>query len=117
MVLWFFNHDVHKLEMFPPSVLTEVACLLTGPSPRSSLDNRTMKEVLSRVRLYILALHKLIVEHQFHFIIASYIICWQYSKFLVPNDVECDQYILLKRYSRKGRLTMPRIPQFCYKYV
>jgi hypothetical protein len=48
--------------------------LHTGPLQRKSLDNRTMKEGLSRVRLYILALNKLIVEYQFQFIIVSYII-------------------------------------------
>jgi len=78
-----------------------------------------MTEVPSRTRLYSMTLQKLIGKYQFHFRIVSYVILL--ARFPISSTQWCwtwtVAYILLKPCFGKGRLTMPKINTFCYKYV
>jgi len=99
--------------------VTDEGFILTGRLRKTSLDNRTMTEVPSRLRLYSTTLQNLIGKYQFHFRIVSYMILL--ATFPVSSTQWCwtwtVAYSLLKPYFEKGRLTMPKIHQVYYKYV
>jgi hypothetical protein len=90
-----------------------------GTLQRTSLDNRTMTQVTSRIRLYSMTLQKLIGKYQFHFRIVSYMILL--ATFPISSTQWCwtwtVAYILLKPFFEKGRLPMPKINKVYYKYV